>query len=151
MTQNYKTAAIIFAVSILAIVIFNFIRKFILNVKGAANSVNSVIVSQTAENEIAVQTGLTPNRIAELKQAASLIAIELETGSNLSWWDNLTNISEFSEIKKLLIGINSTAEMQVLSSFYKNIFTLNGNLYQDIAQEFTADEVATIPLLSSIA
>ncbi len=107
--------------------------------------------SQTAENEIAVQTGLTPNRIAELKQAASLISIELETGSNLSWWDNLTNIAEFSEIKKLLIGINSTAEMQVLSSFYKNIFTLNGNLYQDIAQEFSADEVATIPFLSSIA
>jgi hypothetical protein len=151
MNDKYKTYAIVAAVALLAIIIFNYVRKFILNVKGATNTVNSVIIAQTLDNAISQQTGITPERITELKTYALEISREMETNKDMSWTDTFTNIVEFSEVKKVLINVNSAKELQVLAAFYKDLFTASNNLYTDLEAEFSSSKLSQINFLSSIA
>jgi hypothetical protein len=151
MNPLYKKIAIIAALSILALVLFNFVRTMFLNIKASANLLNTGLVFQTAENAIAEQTGLAPSRINELKNAASKISVEIETGKDLSSWDTLGSIVQFKEAKKILINVRSVIEMQTVAAFYKDLFTNSNSLYNDLQTAFSTDQLTEIPYLSSIA
>ena len=70
MTKQHKIILIVVALLIAAIAIYSFVRKFILNIKGAVNTTNDVLIQQTADNNLAANPGIPPERLATIKDIA---------------------------------------------------------------------------------
>lgn len=150
MKNNYFKYGLYAVGTIAVVVILYFVYKMFARVKSDAGAAADAVADKQANDAIGKQFGTDEYTTANARAIAKDIAVELETYKDMSSWDKLSHMQLDTDTVKIMKRPKSEKELRLVAHFYKNNFTNNNNLYEDLKSELSSSDLRSIKWIESI-
>lgn len=128
-----------------------FLYKTFLKAKESAATAADALADKKLNTDLAKMYSVDEFSVETARKTAKDIAVELETMKDMSAWDRATHVQLDSDTMEIMKRPKTEKELRLVAHFYRNQFTANNVLYNDLKAVLSSKDLRNIPFIESIS